>query len=186
MEDKQIVDLYWKRSETAIEESKKKYGKYCRYIANQILSCSEDAEEIENDTYMKAWNSIPPHRPSSLKVYLGMLCRRTAINRLDEYNSQKRRESQYTLALDELEECISSGESADNLTNRVALQDALNRFLGKLPKITRDIFIQRYWYMCSVSKIAYIQGMSESNVKMHLLRTRNKLKLFLEKEGLFE
>lgn len=183
MEDERIVDLYWIRSETAISETQKKYGKYCHYIAYQILENNDDADEVENDTYMKAWNSIPPHHPDSLKSYLGMLCRRTALDRYDQKNYQKRGGGHVHLLLDELQECIPDNRNNKDLTDQILFRDILNNFLRKLPKKTRNIFVRRYWYMSSIAEIATEYSMGESNVKMVLLRTRNKLKKYLEKEG---
>lgn len=182
MEDKQIVDLYWARSETAVAETEKKYGRYCHYIAYQILYNREDAEEVVNDTYLKAWNTIPPQRPDPLKPYVGMISRQLALDAYEAQHAQKRG-GQVPLALDELAECIPDPDSRADIGESVALSDALDRFLWALPERTRNVFVRRYFYMSTVAEIARDFSMKESNVAMHLLRTRKKLAQFLKKEG---
>ena len=183
MEDKQIVDLYWERSESAIAETEKKYGRYCHYIAYQILENDEDAKEIVNDTYLKTWQTIPPKRPASLKPYVGMISRQLALNAYEEQHTQKR--GQITLVLDELAECLPGEDEDWNAVSGVALHDSLNAFLQRLPNKTRNVFIRRYWYTSSIAEIAKEYSMRESAVAMLLLRTRNKLKTHLQKEGFF-
>ena len=181
MEDKQIVELYWERSETAISETEKKYGRYCHYIAYQILANDEDAKEVVNDTYLKAWNTIPPQRPASLKPYVGMISRQLELNAYEEQHTQKR--GQITLVLDELAECLPGDDEDWDVVSGVALHDSLNTFLRGLPQKTRNIFIRRYWYTSSIAEIAEEYSMKDSAVAMLLLRTRNKLKTHLQKEG---
>ena len=183
MEDKQIVDLYWERSEDAIAETDKKYGRYCHYIAYQILSDNEDAEEIVNDTYLKTWNTVPPNRPDPLKGYVGMISNRLALDRYDAKTAKKRGGGQMPAVLHELSECIPDGDSGEDIGQSVALRDALNRFLRSLPQKTRTIFVRRYWYVAPIAEIAEEFGMKESSVAMLMLRTRLKLKDFLGKEG---
>lgn len=183
MEDKQIVDLYWARSETALLETEKKYGRYCHYIANQILRNDEDAKEVVNDTYLKTWNSIPPIRPHSLKAYVGMLSNQIALDQYDKKKTAKRGNSQLPLVLEELAECIPDRSGTADIGELVALRDALNRFIQSLPRQTRNIFVRRYWYASSVAEIADEYAMKESTVAMLMLRTRKKLKAFLHKEG---
>lgn len=183
MEDKQIVDLYWARSEQAITETDKKYGRYCHYIAYQILSDHEDAEEIVNDTYLKTWNTVPPNRPDPLKGYVGMISNQLALDRYDHQTAKKRGGGQVPLVLGELADCIPDGDSGEDIGVSVALRDALRRFLGTLPPKTRNIFVRRYWYVTPISEIAKEFGMKESAVAMLMLRTRMKLKEFLGKEG---
>lgn len=181
MDDKQIVDLYWARSEVAITETEKKYGRYCHYIAYSILGDDEDAKEIVNDTYLKTWNTIPPNRPPYLKPYIGTISRRLSLNRYEAKNAQKRG-GQMALVLEELNECIPD-RNTENIGDSLALRDALNRFVGSLPEKTRRVFVRRYWYVSPISEIAKEYYMKESSVTVLLLRTRNKLKAFLEKEG---
>ena len=182
MEDKQIVELYWARSESAISETANKYGRYCHYIAYQILTNDEDAKEVVNDTYLKAWNTIPPQRPDPLKPYVGTISRQLALNVYKEQHTQKRG-GQVPLVLDELSDCIPNPENHENIGESIALSEALSRFFRALPQKTRNIFIRRYFYMSPVAEIARDFSMKESNVTMHLLRTRRKLEQFLKKEG---
>ncbi len=182
MEDGQIVDLFWSRSDAAIANSKQKYGRYCRYIAYNILQNDSDAEEIENDVYLKAWNSIPPNRPSSLKAYLGMISRQLAFDAYAAKNTQKRG-GDVALVLDELAECIPDSNGGEDIGESLALHDALNGFVRSLSGKTQKIFVRRYWYSSSVSEIAADYGMSENHVSVSLFNTRKKLKRFLSKEG---
>ncbi len=181
MEDSQIVDLYWQRSEDAINETRNKYGKYCRYIAKRILEIEQDAEECENDAYMKAWQAMPPHRPESLRTFLGKLVRRLALDRYS-YNTAQKRDSRMVVCLEELQECIPS--SSTDASEEEALRSAINGFLESLSENARIMFLRRYWYMCSVKEIAKSMDMSESNVKVTLMRTRNRFKEYLESEGI--
>ena len=181
MEDKQIVDLYWERSESAIKETEKKYGRYCHYIAYQILENDEDAKEVVNDTYLKTWQTIPPKRPEALKPYVGMISRHLAFDVYEEQHTQKR--GQIPLVLDELAECLPSDDEEWDVVSGIALHDSLNTFLRGLPLKTRNIFIRRYWYLDSIADISKRFAISESKVKSTLLRCRNKLREYLEKEG---
>ena len=182
MEDKQIVELYLARSETAISETEKKYGRYCHYIAYQILCNDEDAKEVVNDTYLKTWNTIPPQRPDPLKPYVGTISRQLALDEYKEQHAQKRG-GQVPLVLDELSECIPDNDGGMDIGESVALSDALTRFIWALPQRTRNIFVRRYFYMSTITEIAKDFSMKESNVTMHLLRTRKKLEQILKKEG---
>lgn len=183
MTDEKIVELYWERSEEAIKETDKQYGRYFHYIAKEILQDEEDAKEIVNDTYLKAWNSIPPERPNPLKAFLGRITRQLSLNQLEQNKAQKRGGGQYLLALDELAECIPDGSGSEDLASNIDLTDAINRFLRNLPIEQRRIFIKRYWYMSSITDTATSFGMSESKVASILFRVRNKLKEQLTKEG---
>ena len=183
MTDEQIVELYWERSEEAISETQKAYGPYFHYIAFGILRNDEDAGEIVNDTYWKAWNIMPPQRPNPLKTFLGRITRQLSINRLEKNTALRRGGGQYEAVLDELAECTADERAADP-EELVLLRDVLNRFLCQMPQESRRIFVQRYWYMCSVSEIAQDSGLKESKVKMQLLRSREKLREYLQKEGI--
>ena len=183
MTDERIVELYWERSEEAIEETDKAYGRYFHYIAYGILRDDGDSEETVNDTYLKAWNTIPPERPKHLKAFLGRITRQLSINRLEQNTAQKRGNGQYLLALDELDECIPDGDGGSDIGELTALRESLNRFLRSLPPEARRVFIRRYWHMHTVSEIADQFSMSESKVKSLLMRTREKLKKHLDKEG---
>lgn len=182
MDDKNIVELFWARSEDALRETQSKYGKYCTAIAHNVLDSHEDAEECVNDAYLRLWNAIPPAKPSSLKAFLGKIVRNLALDRYNASKAAKRFNSSVELALYELEECLPSTDAP--LADEYALRAAINGFLAELPAKTRIIFMRRYWYLCSVKEIAESMRMSESNVKVTLLRTRQKFKEYLEKEGI--
>ena len=184
MDDKQILDLYWERSEAAISETSKKYGKYCRYIASNILHNDEDSEECVNDTYLNAWKAMPNQRPSKLSTFLGKITRNLSLNRWELYNAEKRGSGQIPLALDELHECIPTSDCADQIVDDLALAEIFNRFLAALPKEKRMIFMRRYWYLSPIAEIATDYSISESKVKMSLMRSRNELKTLLEMEGM--
>lgn len=184
MEDDKIVELYWQRSQQAISESSAKYGIYCYTIAARILSAREDAEECVNDTWLRAWDSMPPHRPNRLDTFLGKLTRNLSLDRWKWLHAQKRGVGQTELALDELEHCLSApNTSPEQNLDAQALAESLNRFLEALPREKRILFLQRYWYLCSVSDIANRFGMKENTVASTLFRLRSQLRLHLEKEG---
>ena len=183
MTDEMIVELYWQRDERAIQETELAYGGYIRYVAYAILRDESDADEITNDTYLKAWNSIPPQRPQPLKAFLGRIARQLSLNRVEYNTAEKRGGSQYPLALDELLECIADKDAAPDAAELIALRDALNAFLRTLPTDARRMFIRRYWYMDSIADIAWTFAASESRVKSTLARARAKLRKTLEKEG---
>ena len=183
MDDNQIVDLYWRRQGTAISETKKKYGRYLFSIANHILAQYEDSEECVNDTYLGAWNSIPPHRPAVLSTYLGKITRRLALKKHRMNTAEKRGGTEADLSLDELADCIPANHAIDEQLNNRELVSILNDFLAGLPETQRQIFVCRYWYCDSIAEIARRFSWSESKVKMTLLRTREKLRLCLKKEG---
>ena len=186
MEDQQIVELYWDRREQAIDETRAKYGPYCRRIALGILCDEQDALECENDTYLAAWNAIPPHRPKMLSTFLGKLTRRISLDRLKNRLAQKRGGDTAPLSLDELAGCIPDGQSLSDDLEAKELAGAISDFLRTLPLRDRQIFLRRYWHCDSISQIATQTGWSESKVKMNLLRTREKLREFLRKEGFFQ
>ncbi len=179
MEDREIVALYLERSERALGETKRKYGRLCRAAAMRILGSREDAEEVENDAYLRAWNAIPPAEPVYLGAFMAAVCRRLAIDRLRANKRLKRGAGQYARALEELEESVSG---APDPADEAALRDAIERFLDSLPEETRDIFMKRYWWFLSVKEIAAETGLGESAVKMRLSRTRAELKRYLEGE----
>lgn len=184
MDDKQIVDLYWQRNETAIDETAAKYGPYCHSIAYNILNNDADAEESVNDTYLDAWNGMPPHRPSILPTFLGKITRRISIDRWRRRSAEKRGGGQITVALDELEECIADEKSVEQKVEAKLLADVINSFVKALPDTEQRVFLCRYWYMDSVESIAKEFGFSQSKVKSMLYRTREKLRARLIKEGL--
>lgn len=184
MDEKQIIDLYWARSERAIDETARKYGKFCHCIAYNILANYQDSEECVNDTYLQTWNAIPPQRPSRLSAFLGKITRNLALKQYEKSTAQKRGGGQVPLALEELAECIPDPNSMERMVDDRILAELFNGFLADLPAEARKIFLRRYWNLSSVKEIAEAYGMTESKVKMSLMRTRGKLRSFLEQEGI--
>lgn len=183
MQDENIVALYWERNEAAIEETKNKYERYLLKIAYNVLADLEDSQESVNDTYLAAWNSMPPHRPGILSTYLAKITRRISIDIFRKKNRSKRKASEYMLSLTELEECISGGSNPEENMEVQMLAHAINDFLRTLPKDARNLFIGRYYFMDSLKDAAMYCGMSESRAKSLLFRARCNLRVFLEKEG---
>ncbi|MBR6537569.1 MAG: sigma-70 family RNA polymerase sigma factor [Lachnospiraceae bacterium] len=184
MDDRQIIALFNERSEAALSETAKKYGRYCRTIAYNVLNNEEDSEECVNDTWLRAWESIPPQCPERLSAFLGTITRNLALNRYKHNTREKRGGGQTPLVLEELAECVPGTDRTEETVEEALLVDVLNWFLEEQPAEKRKIFMRRYWYMSSVKEIAVDFGLSESNVKMTLLRMRSKLKQTLEKEGI--
>ena len=184
MEDRKIVDLYWQRDENAIPETAAKFGGYCRTIAYNILSDAEDAEECLNDTWLRAWNTMPTNRPSRLAPYLGKLSRWISLTRLREKTSLKRGGGETELVLDELAEAVDSGADVEKAVELKELNAALRRFLKSLGETERQVFLARYWFIASIAEIAEKFGFSESKVTSMLHRTRKKLLAYLKEEGL--
>lgn len=185
MDDRSIVDLFFERSEEAIVQSRSKYHGYCYSIAFSVLGSKEDAEECVNDTYMRAWASIPPDRPDRLDAFLGRITRNLAFDRYRKSRAQRRIRSSVTVALSELDECIPDGSYESDMTDTLALTDALNGFLHLLAEDDMKIFVRRYWFGLSVADIAKERGMGQGNVKIRLHRIRLELKKYLEREGIF-
>lgn len=185
MKDAEIVELYWNRNEAAIAATSERYGNYCYSIAYHILQSPEDAQECVNDTYWKVWLSIPPQRPNRLATYLGKITRNLSLDRLKRLNAQKRGKGQAELALQELEGCIPAANGLDQIVDEIVLTGAINQFLRQQPKTERNIFVGRYWHLYSIADLAQAYGMRESKVASLLFRMRNKLKTYLEKEGIF-
>ena len=177
MDDKQIVALFFARSERAIAESAEKYGAYCRTIAEHILTNRADAEECVSDTWLRAWDAIPPSRPERLVAFLGRITRNLALDRL-------RAEKRQWPIREELGECLTQGDPTGSMVDRVVLTQVLDRFLEGLPPKKRRLFLRRYWYFATVEELTREFGMSESNVKMTLLRLRRELREQLKQEGI--
>lgn len=186
MNDTEILDLYWVRSERAIAETRAKYGAYCSVIARNVLGDAQDAEESVSDTWLTAWNTIPPKRPAIFRSYLGKLTRNISLKKWRERSAIKRGGGEVFLALDELADCIPDGSDTERETDAKLLTDVLNRFLAELKPDERRVFVCRYWYMDPVSEIARRFGFSESKVKSMLLRLRGRLRVRLEREGFFD
>jgi len=181
MNDQAIIDLYFARNERAIAETAKSYGNVCMQVSMNILQSRPDAEECVNDTYLKTWNAIPPTKPHSLCAFVCRITRNLSLNRLRDLR-RERRDRDMTLPLDELENCIPSRALEEEADAR-ALGRAIDHFLGTLPKETRVIFLRRYWFGDSVRDIAAGLGLRENTVTVRLSRTREKLRIHLQKEG---
>ena len=183
MEDEAIVALFWQRDERAVAAAADKYGAYCSAIARNILGSPEEAEECVNDTYLSAWNAMPPHRPARLATFLGKLTRNLAINRYKHLRADRRGGGNGAAVLEELEEVVSGGEDASAALDARELTAAIHEFLGALPAKKRGIFLCRYWYADPVAQIARRYGMKEGAVTVLLGRLRRQLKDFLTERG---
>ncbi len=183
MQDAQIVALYFQRDENAIRQTEKKYKRYLSKIAYNILADYGDSEESVNDTYWKAWNSIPPHKPNILAIYLGKITRQSAIDIFRRRHRVKRQACEYALSLSELEDCVSGKDETVQSIDLCLLAEAIGTYLAQLPPEARNMFIGRYYYMDSIREVAAYYKMTESKVKSMLYRTRKGLKIFLEQEG---
>lgn len=183
MNDNDILALYFERNERAIAESAKKYGAYCQSIADNILKCREDTEECVNDTWLRAWNCIPPERPRYLYAFFGRITRHLALDRYRAAHRSKRIPEHARLATEELDALFADHETPQDLLEAKALGEALNCFLGTLKKRERDIFLCRYYFLWQTEEIAARHGIRENYVRNLLSRTRKKLKLYLEQEG---
>ena len=182
MEDCKIIKLYLERDENAIAETDKKYRKYCRSIAYNILHDSEDSEEAVNDTYLGAWNSIPPNVPDILQTFLGRITRNISLKKIRARNAQKRGNGDFFIILDEIAELIPSGQNTENDVEAKELAQFINTFLRSLPETERKVFVCRYWYFDAIADISKQFGFSQSKVKSMLFRTRKKLLNKLETE----
>ena len=182
MEDNAIIDLYFKRSEQAIVETDRKFGGYCYSIAYNILTNREDSEESVSDTYMAAWNTIPPRRPNFLNAFLGKLTRHISIDKWRKSNAKKRGGGEMILCLEELENCAGL-QNTENTFEQKELTRVLNQFLTSLPETERNVFLCRYWYMDSIQAISEYSGFTQSKVTSMLHRTRGKLRKRLSEEG---
>ena len=183
MDDAKIIDLFWARSEEAIQETNKAYGRKLHALANKILNNREDAEESVNDTYMKTWEIIPPQRPKYYYAFLASICRHLSFHKVDWKLAAKRNAEVVTLT-QEMEMCIPDTSRERKLEGK-ELGRVMNAFLESLPKDTRLIFLRRYWHVDTIAEIAARYGMTESKVKMQLSRTRAKLQTYLESEGIY-
>lgn len=185
MSDEQIILLYENRAEEAIAETAKKYGQFCRSIAFNTLHNAPDAEECENETYFRTWNTIPPAHPMHFSAFLGKITRNLSLNKYQKQNAEKRGAGQINTALEELDECIAdTGISPQNALDSELIKTTINEFLKTLKAEHRKIFVSRYFYINSIEMIAKECGITITNVKQILFRTREKLKSALEKEGI--
>lgn len=183
MEDSKIIDLYFNRTESAISETSLKYGNYLECISWNILSNSEDAAECVNDTYLHAWNAIPPNRPSAFRVWLGTITRNLSFDRYKKLRAQKRDCSRAELLLSELSECIPAPVNIEKVMEDQEIAQLISGFLQRLKQENRIIFLRRYWFGDSIAQISQRFYISESKVKSSLFRTRKLLRRYLEKEG---
>ena len=185
MDDKRIIELYFKRDEQAISETDSKYGKYCFTVANNILQNSEDSEECVNDTYERTWRSVPPQNPSSLKLFLARITRNLAFDKIKGLTRQKRGGGEIDLVFDEVSEIISSGENVEKDLERKELMQSVNRFLKNIPQRESDVFISRYFFGESIETISVKYKLGKSNTAKLLSRIRIRLREYLNKEGYF-
>lgn len=183
MEDRRIIALFWQRSEEAITAAERKYGGYCRAIACNILRDREDSEECVSDTWLTAWNTMPPQRPDILRAFLGRIARNLAFDRYRSSHAAKRGGGEMALVLDELAECVSGGESVQEVLDRELLVQAVNDFLTSLPSKKRTIFLRRYWYADPVSAIASDLHMTPGSISAVLHRLRGEMRYYLTERG---
>ena len=181
MEDTHIIELYFRRSETAIQETNRKYGAYCLSIAGNILKNSQDAEECVNETWLRAWQSIPPNIPQKLRLYLGKITRNLAFDCYRRMSAEKRGGT--LTVLEELDECTADTVDIENEIQARQLQEVISAFLKKQPDKYRTIFLRRYFYAQPLGEIAAELGISENYAAVILGRMRKKLRQYLQKEG---
>lgn len=183
MEDGFIIELFFTRSERAIQELAVKYGGICRKISYNILNNLQDVEECVNDTYLGVWESIPPNRPNPLIAYVCRIARNISLKKY-RYNTAQKRNSYYDLSLDELESCIPASSDRSNNSTNEELSSAIELFLGSLDRESRIMFMKRYWFSESVHEISREIGITENHAAVRLMRIRNKLKKYLQQEGI--
>lgn len=183
MEDSQIIELYWQKNADAISETSSKYGAYCYTIANSILRNAEDSEECVNDTWLNAWNVMPPQKPNVLRMFLAKITRSLSINRFNARNAEKRGGGEINLVLDELVDCLAGETNVETEYEVKELEQCIRRFVRGLPERDGNIFVRRYFFTEPVSAIAERYGLTENNIAVILSRTRKKLRLKLVKEG---
>ncbi len=184
MLDEEIIELFFERSEKAIEELEAKYGKICLQTSYNILGNYSDAEECVNDSYLGAWNAIPPTRPDPLLTYVLKIVRNLSLNCFHK-NQARKRNSTYDLAVEELSEFLAAPESVESAMETKELVKTVEEFLDSLKTRDRVIFIRRYWFYDSYEQIAERVGISAKNVSVKLTRLRRQLKVYLEERGNF-
>lgn len=181
MEDKEIIALYWARSEEAIRETVIKYGAYCRSIIRRILGDGRDGEECLNDTWLGAWNAIPPQRPNKFSIFLGRIARNTALDRY-AYNTAQCRDYRFEQVLEELSDCVS-GNPAEETLDFQQLGECISLYLEQVSASTRQMFLRRYWYCETPAEIAKMMHCTSGKVRSQLHRTRQGLREYLTQEG---
>ena len=185
MEDKQIIELYFNRSEQAIEETSSKYGKLTRSVSYRIVRNEEDTDECVSDTYMALWNTIPPENPDPFAAYICRLARNISVKKL-RYNTADKRNSFYDVSIGELEEVLTANSDVQKEIEAKELQASINSFLKTLKKTDRVIFIKRFWFNMTLEEISEETGYSKNYINVHLHRTKERLKAHLTKEGYYE
>lgn len=183
MNDEKILELFYDRDEQAIRECMTSYGAYCRTVAAGILSNPGDVEEAVADTWLAAWDSIPPQHPKYLRLFLGRITRNQAISIWRRNTAGRRGGGQVAVALEELGECVCAETSPETAVNTKELQQAINAFLKVQPTVRRQVFLRRYFYLEDIPAIAHRYGLKQTNVRMMLSRTRQKLRNYLIQEG---
>lgn len=183
MEDNQIVELYWQKNTDAISETSNKYGAYCFTIADNILHSAEDSEECVNDTWLHAWNAIPPQKPNILRMFLAKITRNLSFNRFTARSAEKRGGGEIILVLDELSECLAGSADVETAYEVAELEQCIRRFVRALPERDRNVFVRRYFFTEPITAIAERYGLTRSNVAVILSRTRKKLKFELTRGG---
>lgn len=183
MEDEAIIKLYFARNERAVQETDKKYGRYCFTLADAILHNRQDSEETVSDTYLKTWNAIPPKKPEVLKLFLAKITRNLAFTRWRAYSAQKRGSGELNLVLEELDGCIAAPGQVEDHLNGTELAKTIRAFLDTLPEKEQNIFLRRYFFVEESDVIARRYGLKRATVLRTLSRTREKLKAYLIKEG---
>lgn len=183
MDDTKILELFWARAQEAITGVTERYGALCRAVAGNILANSRDVEECVNDVWLAAWNAIPPARPERMGAFLARMTRNIALDKL-EYNRAQKRNGELDLALSELEECLSSRSRVEEQVEAGQTAAVIDAFLRTLPREQRWVFLRRYWYADPIAEIARRGHMSQGKVKSMLFRTREKLRTYLEQEGI--
>ncbi len=182
VDDQKIIELYWERKENAIQETSRKYGGLVTRIAQNVLSSHEDCEECVNDTYFAVWNAIPDKRPNLFSAFISRITRNLALKKY-EYLSASKRNPYAVISFDELDDCVSGTDSVESESESRRIESLIDNFLWQLEKEKRNIFIRRYWYFDSIENICHYTGFTQSKVKSMLYETRQKLRAYLEREG---
>lgn len=183
MEDRQIIEPYWQKNADAISETSRKYGGYCFAIADHILNNTEDSEECVNDTWLHAWNAMPPQKPNVLRMFLAKITRNLSVNRFNARSAEKRGGGEIFLVLDELADCLAGESDVEREYEGRELEQCIRCFVRGLPERDGNVFVRRYFFTEPVASVAERYGLTENNVMVILSRTRKKLRLKLVKEG---
>ena len=184
MDDDKIIEMFFKRDEKALAHTEDKYSLYCRSVAAHILNSKEDTEEALNDTWLAAWNAIPPHKPEHLKTFLAKLTRNISLNKVRSDKALKRGSAEVRVVFEEIEEWLTAEDDTECKISEQVTADSINDFLAGISETERNVFVRRYWYMQPISEIAEYHGFSESKVKSMLFRLRKRLYAKMKKEGL--